>query len=232
MSEKRIVIMGHAVDFSLIYYSIHNTYYREHADFILLNKMSEISVTELEICERVDLIFAFNNSYAEAKLLYKSLGREINKKCICLLEKVENEKDYDGAFTDKIIQWIYPKDTKTAILEMIMKMLCGKSYIIKTDFSQILKMSVNAPELKSEIMVYKGKLEEVVHESEYCVKRIANKKCKLLSITGDLTLIDVSNLYEIFRKESKPELIVSYKAEEEYGVLAMWQHNPGDINEE
>ena len=221
MSEKRIVMMGHAVEFSTMYQSIKNMHYSEKVDFIFLNKQSEISINELKICEKADLLFAFVNSYAEAKHLYKSLGCEINKKCIFLLEKKENHKDCDDGFEDKLIQWLYQNGTKKLVLQMIIKMLCKKSYIVEPDLSQILKISLDAPKFKSEIIVYKGKKEEVVRESEYFVNKNVNKKCKFLSIVGSLTLNEVVDIYDIYRNESNPEYIISYEAEEECEVFLL-----------
>ena len=228
MLKKRIVIMGSAVDSELVYFCRDNTSCREGVKFILLNELSRINREELKICEKADLILVFLDSYDEAKILYGNFGYEIKNKCVCLLEKMKNENNGDSDFEPKIIQWIYQKEMKAVVLEMLMKMFSEKSIIVSTELASILRISKEAPELKSEIMVHKGKKEDVFGEIECCVARNVNMICSFFSFEGSLTLNDVSNLYEICKKKSGPEYILFNSDSEEYKVLALWQKMEGE----
>lgn len=223
MSEKRIVIIGNERDSELVNFSKNNTCCRENVDFVLLNTLSEIGVDDLEIFETADLILAFFDSYDEAITLYRNIGCEIKNKFVCLLEKKEKQNSYDVNFSDKIIQWIYPGEMKIVALKILIKMFCTVNCFLNVDLEVILKMSLEAPEATSEIFVHKGKREDVYHEIECLVKSNESKECSFFSLEGNVSLVDVSDLYEILKNESGLEYRVAHKKSRRVEVLTMWK---------
>lgn len=80
-----------------------------------------------------------------------------------------------------------------------------------------------------ESLVYNfGKKEDVFGEIECCVTRNVNMICSFFSFEGSLTLRDVSNLYEIYKKKNGPEYILFNSDSEEYKVLSLWQKTKGE----